>query len=121
MRSSTGSPTYLAAAGERSIPVARPLAPAGMGERWPAAFEGGADPLALVERILAESMVTHHPAYVGHQLAAPLPLTALATLVTAVTNGSGAIYELSQSSTACEAALAQHLAGGSACRTRPAA
>ena len=82
-----------------------------MAERWPADFAGGADPLALVERVLAESVVTHHPGYVGHQLAAPLPLAALGTLVTAVTNGSGAIYELSQSSTACEAALARHLAG----------
>ena len=102
---------YLAAAGERAIPVAQPLDPEGMAERWPADFAGGADPLALVERILAESVVTHHPGYVGHQLAAPLPLAALATLVTAVTNGSGAIYELSQSSTACEAALAHYLSG----------
>jgi L-2,4-diaminobutyrate decarboxylase len=101
---------YLAAAGERAIPVSRPVAPDGMADRWPADFPGGADPLALVERILAESVVTHHPGYVGHQLAAPLPLVALATLVTAVTNGSGAIYELSQSSSACEAALARHLA-----------
>ncbi len=102
---------YLASAGERAIPVARPLDPEGMAERWPADFPGGADPLALVERILAESVVTHHPGYAGHQLAAPLPLAALATLVTAVTNGSGAIYELSQASTACEAALAQYLSG----------
>ena len=101
---------YLAAAGERAIPVSRPVATEGMAERWPADFPGGADPLALVERVLAESVVTHHPGYVGHQLAAPLPLASLGTLVTAVTNGSGAIYELSQSSTACEAALARHLA-----------
>ena len=101
---------YLTAAGERAIPVSRPLDPAGMADRWPADFPGGADPLALVDRILAESVVTHHPRYVGHQLAAPLPLAALGTLVTAVTNGSGAIYELSQSSSACEAALARHLA-----------
>ena len=100
---------YLGAAGTRAIPVARPLDPAGMAERWPAEFAGGADPLALVERILAESTVTHHPAYVGHQLAAPLPLAALTTLVTSMINGSGAIYELSQSGTACEAALARHL------------
>src|SRR6185503_20940638 len=71
---------YLAAAGDRAIPVARPLPPAGMAERWPADFAGGTDPLVLVERILAESVVTHHPGYVGHQLAAPLPLTALAAL-----------------------------------------
>ena len=99
---------YLAAAGARSIPVSQPADPAGMSERWPAEFAGGADPVALVERILAESMVTHHPAYLGHQLAAPLPTAALTTLVTAVVNGSGAIYELSQSGTACEAALARY-------------
>ena len=38
-----------------------------------------------------------------------------------MTNGSGAIYELSQSSGACEAALAQYLGNGSACPGRPAA
>jgi L-2,4-diaminobutyrate decarboxylase len=102
---------HLSAARARAIPVSQPLDPASMSERWPAGFTGGADPLALIERILAESTVTHHPAYVGHQLAAPLPLTALGTLVTAITNGSGAIYELSQSGTACEAALARHMAG----------
>ncbi len=61
--------------------------------------------------ILAETTVTHHPAYLGHQLAAPLPTATLTTLVTAVVNGSGAIYELSQSGTACESALARYLAG----------
>ena len=65
---------FLTAAAERSIPVSNPLDPAGMAERWPADFAGGADPLALVERILGEATATHHPAYVGHQLAAPLPL-----------------------------------------------
>jgi L-2,4-diaminobutyrate decarboxylase len=101
---------HLAAAGARSIPVSQPLDPAGMSERWPADFAGGADPLELVERMLAQCTVTHHPAYLGHQLAAPLPLTALGSLVTALTNGSGAIYELSQAGTACEAALAGYLA-----------
>ena len=100
---------HLTAAGARAIPVSHPLDPAGMSERWPADFGGGADPLALVEQMLAESTVTHHPAYVGHQLAAPLPLTALGSLVVAVINGSGAIYELSQAGGACELALSQHL------------
>jgi L-2,4-diaminobutyrate decarboxylase len=102
---------YLSDAAARAIPVSHPLDPAGMAERWPADFAGGADPLALVERFLDESTVTQHPAYVGHQLAAPLPPTALIALVTAVVNGSAAIYELSQSGTACEAALAQYLSG----------
>ena len=100
---------HLTAAGARGIPVSHPLDAAGMSERWPADFGGGADPLALVDQILAESTVTHHPAYVGHQLAAPLPLTALGSLVVAVINGSGAIYELSQAGGACELALSKHL------------
>jgi L-2,4-diaminobutyrate decarboxylase len=102
---------FLAGAAGRTIPVSHPLDPAGMAERWPADFAGGADPLELVERILGETTATHHPAYLGHQLAAPLPLATLGTLVTAVTNGSGAIYELSQSSTACELALSRYLGG----------
>lgn len=100
---------HLVAAGDRAIPVSRPLDPAGMSERWPADFGGGADPLAIVDQILAESTVTHHPAYVGHQLAAPLPLTTLGSMVVAIVNGSGAIYELSQAGGACELALSQHL------------
>jgi L-2,4-diaminobutyrate decarboxylase len=101
---------HLTAARDRTIPVRRPLDPAGMSERWPAAFEGGADPLELVEQMLAECTVVQHPAYVGHQVAVPLPLATLGTLVTAIINGSGAIYEMSQAGTACEAALARHLA-----------
>src|SRR6478672_3037722 len=100
---------HLTAAGARAIPVSHPLDPAGMSERWPADFAGGADPLALVEQMLAESTVTHQPRYVGHQLAAPLPLTALGSLVVTVVNGSGAIYELSQAGGACELALSRHL------------
>src|SRR4051812_30859321 len=100
---------YLAAARARAIPVSRPVATEGRGERWRQDSPGGAAPLALVERVLAESVVPHHAGYVGHQLAAPLPLASRGTLVTAVTNGSGAIYELSQSSGACEAALSQFL------------
>jgi L-2,4-diaminobutyrate decarboxylase len=100
---------HLAEAEARAIPVARPLDPAGMAERWPADFGGGADPLAIVDQILSESTVTHHPAYVGHQLAAPLPLTALGSLLVAIVNGSGAIYELSQAGGACELALSKYL------------
>ena len=100
---------HLVAAGERAIPVSHPLDPAGMSERWPADFGGGADPLAIVDQILTESTVTHHPAYVGHQLAAPLPLTTLGSMVVAIVNGSGAIYELSQAGGACELALSKHL------------
>src|SRR5258706_2480015 len=83
---------HLTAAGARAIPVSHPLDAAGMSERWPADFGGGADPLALVDQILAESTVTHHPAYVGHQLAAPLPPTALGALVGAGVNRSGALF-----------------------------
>ena len=101
---------HLTAAGTRAIPVSHPLDPSGMSERWPADFRGGADPLALVNQMLAESTVTHQPRYVGHQLPAPLPLATLGSLVSAVVNGSGAIYELSQVGGACELALSKHLA-----------
>ena len=108
MASSTASPSTSPPRRAR-LRVSHPLDPAGMLKRWRAEFDGGADPLALVEQMLAESTVVHHPAYVGHQLAAPLPLTALGSLVVAIVNGSGAIYELSQAGGACELALSKHL------------
>ena len=89
---------HLAAAGDARHPrlaAARPRR--AWSERWPADFAGGADPLALVERDARGEHGHAPPGYVGHQLAAPLPLATLGTLVTAIINGSGAIYELSQS------------------------
>ena len=66
-------------------------------ERWPADFAGGADPLALVDRMLAETH-GHAPPEPTSGISWPRRCrsTTLGSLVAAVVNGSGAIYELSQ-------------------------
>ncbi len=60
-------------------------APDEMIARWPEP-RGGADPLALISRVIAES--NHRPRYAGHQVTSPLPLAALAELVSAFPNNS---------------------------------
>ena len=78
---------------------------------WPADFtrEGGADPLALVEKVLARSHHLQHPRYVGHQCSAPLPLTAILGMVADLLNNGTAVYEMGPVSTAMEHALIQWL------------
>ena len=45
-------------------------------------------------RVLAESNHLHHPRYVGHQVTAPLPSSALVHLASALLNNGTAVYEM---------------------------
>ena len=56
--------------------------------------KGGADPLALLGKICAQANHLHHPGYMGHQVAAPLPLAALTDLVMSLLNNSSAVFEM---------------------------
>lgn len=44
----------------------------------------------------------HHPKYMGHQVSAPLPISALSAMVTALLNNGMAIYEMGPVSSALE-------------------
>jgi len=48
----------------------------------------------LMTRVLAESNHLHHPRYVGHQVTAPLPSSALVHLAAALLNNGTAVYEM---------------------------
>ena len=65
----------------------------------------------LLEDLLSASNHLHHPGYVGHQVAAPLPLAALAEAVSALLNNGMAIFEMGQLQTAMEHRVLQFLAG----------
>jgi len=52
--------------------------------------------------VLDRSIHTHHPKYIGHQVAPTVPVSALATLVSAQLNNGMAVYEMGQASTAIE-------------------
>ena len=64
--------------------------------RWPATLpeQPGTSLGDLMNRVLAESNHLHHPRYVGHQVTAPLPSSALIHLASALLNNGTAVYEM---------------------------
>lgn len=56
----------------------------------------------LFQTVLARSIHTHHPKYIGHQVAPTVPVSALATLLSAQLNNGMAVYEMGAASTAIE-------------------
>ena len=52
------------------------------------------DPIDLLSMVMAQSTQLHHPRYMAHQVAVPLPLAALAGLVSNVLNNGMAVYEM---------------------------
>ncbi|MBD0256147.1 MAG: pyridoxal-dependent decarboxylase, partial [Cytophagales bacterium] len=96
-------------AGERVIAYRDPEAQL---TYWQADFEKppAEDPLPLLDDILQRSIHLHHPRYMGHQVAPPLPLTALTGLLTGLLNNGMALYEMGQASTAMERVVTDWLA-----------
>jgi len=64
--------------------------------RWPDSPPGtpSGSMAEFLGRVLSGSNHLHHPRYVGHQVTAPLPSSALLHLVTALLNNGTAIYEM---------------------------
>lgn len=56
----------------------------------------------LFNTVLERSIHTHHPKYIGHQVAPTVPVSALATLLSAQLNNGMAVYEMGAASTAIE-------------------
>jgi len=96
-------------AGERVIAYRDPDAQLAY---WQADFEKppAEDPLPMLEAVLQQSIHLHHPRYMGHQVAPPLPLTALTGLLTSLLNNGMALYEMGQVSTAMERIVTDWLA-----------
>lgn len=64
---------------------------------------------AMIDDLLANSQRLHHPGYIGHQLAPPLPLAAVFELAAAFVNQGMAIYELGPWTTAVEKTMLERL------------
>jgi len=56
----------------------------------------------FLQEILNRTTHTHHPKYMGHQVAAPAPITALTGMVSSLLNNGMAIYEMGMSPSAIE-------------------
>lgn len=100
---------HLAAARRREGPVLPPASPSEALAAWPDHFpEGpGAEPLDLLQRVIEASNHLHHPRYVGHQVTAPLPWSALLDFAGAFLNNGSAIFEMGPASTVMERAVAR--------------
>ncbi len=81
-------------------------------ENWQADFRKAPD--AQVNQfwdvVVQQSMHLHHPHYVGHQVAPPAPVAALAGLASAFLNNGMAVYEMGPVSTALERVVIQQVA-----------
>ena len=87
---------YLREATTRALPVLPWAEPAEQLARWTDALpaEPSTTLPALVDAVLAGSNHLHHPRYVGHQVTAPLPGSALLSMLTALLNNGTAVYEM---------------------------
>ncbi|MEE9374280.1 MAG: aminotransferase class I/II-fold pyridoxal phosphate-dependent enzyme [Saprospiraceae bacterium] len=54
------------------------------------------------QKVMDQSIKIHHPRYTGHQVSAPLPISALSNLVTGLLNNGMGIYEMGEGATAIE-------------------
>lgn len=72
-------------------------------------FRGGADPIELFSRVIRRATHLQHPGFVGHQVTAPLPVTAIASFVSGLLNNGAAVYEMGPVATAMERVLARFL------------
>jgi L-2,4-diaminobutyrate decarboxylase len=80
-------------------------------QRWQADFETGTGDVAQLFRdIIQESTHLHHPRYMGHQVSPPLPLAALAGMLTELLNNGMAVYEMGLVSNPLERITSQVLA-----------
>jgi L-2,4-diaminobutyrate decarboxylase len=78
---------------------------------WQEDFAKGiGDSTPLFEEIIRQSNHLHHPRYMGHQVSPPLPIAALAGLLTGMLNNGMAVYEMGLVSNPLERILSDLLA-----------
>jgi L-2,4-diaminobutyrate decarboxylase len=78
---------------------------------WQNDFEQGVGgSTTLFEEIIRQSTHLHHPRYMGHQVSPPLPIAALAGLLTGMLNNGMAVYEMGLVSNPLERILSDLLA-----------
>lgn len=64
----------------------------------------------LMERVLSHSIHLHSKRYAGHQVAVPLPVTALSSAVIGCLNNGPTVYEMGMPASAMEKIIIGHLA-----------
>ncbi|MBO0932365.1 pyridoxal phosphate-dependent decarboxylase family protein [Fibrella aquatilis] len=95
---------HLAQAESGTAPVLTYAEPDEQLAYWQADFAQptNADPLPLLTNMIQRSIHLHNPAFMGHQVAPPLPLAALTGLLTGMLNQGQAVYEMGMTANALE-------------------
>jgi L-2,4-diaminobutyrate decarboxylase len=78
---------------------------------WQQDFESGStDIKQFFANTIEKSIHLHHPGYMGHQVTPPLPVTAIAGMLTGLLNNGMAVYEMGLVSNPLERILSELLA-----------
>ncbi|MBX2872603.1 MAG: aminotransferase class V-fold PLP-dependent enzyme [Saprospiraceae bacterium] len=89
---------YLATcqAGGEGMPANPWIKPDAAKQRWSPALDkvGSVSSLQILSDTLKEGVHLHHPKYMGHQISPPIPITALAGLVSDWMNNGMGVYEM---------------------------
>jgi L-2,4-diaminobutyrate decarboxylase len=71
---------------------------------------GDNPPVKLFKDIIDRSIHVHHPKYMGHQISPAAPVSALASMLSAILNNGMAIYEMGSAATAIEKVVVDMIA-----------
>lgn len=99
---------YLQSAQSGGLPVLPRREPADLAQEWNLPFQADPTPdvqeefFRLVDAVLHNSNHLHHPGYIGHQIAVPLPLASCLEMVGSLLNNGMAVYEMGQLQTIME-------------------
>ncbi len=78
---------------------------------WQADYEQGAGNIDdFFKKTIEKSTHLHHPRYMGHQVTPPLPITAVASMLSGLLNNGMAVYEMGLVSNPLERILSEILA-----------
>jgi L-2,4-diaminobutyrate decarboxylase len=79
-------------------------------DHWKDYLQKGVSSQQFFSDLIDQSIQLHNPRYMGHQVAVPLPVTALAGMVGALLNNGMAIYEMGPVASVLEKWIIQHFA-----------
>jgi len=95
------------------MPVLPWSAPEELTEIYSKCFDDGSEePFSMfISKAIERFNHLHHPRYIGHQVTSPLPLVALAQLVTTLMNNGAAVYEMGPVAMAMEKNIIRYFSG----------
>lgn len=98
---------YLKQVELKKLDVLPPTTPDNMLLEWSKILENESQPnfINLLKKFIDQSIHLHHPGYIGHQVAPPLPLAALCDLISAFLNSLSDLFEMGPVGTVMEKVL----------------